>query len=85
LKNPSIKNNEINETTQQLTYSLVFQSRHMEVDLLRLKFIPGKCYDASCLTERSSHFGQHLVGSSPPDFRNLSGHRCIAPPPGQGG
>jgi len=36
---------------------------------------------AICLHE----FGQRLVGSSPPDFRNLLGHRCKAPPPQQGG
>ena len=30
-------------------------------------------------------FGQLLVGFSPPDFRNLSGHRCRAPPSRQGG
>jgi len=33
----------------------------------------------------SHRFGQLLVSSSPPDFRNLSGHRCKAAPPRQGG
>jgi len=33
----------------------------------------------------SHEFGQLLVSSLPPDFRNLSGHRCKAPPPRQGG
>jgi len=32
-----------------------------------------------------SRFGQRLVSSSPPDFRNLLGHRCKAPPPRQNG
>jgi len=31
-----------------------------------------------------SGFGQRLVSSSPPVFRNLSGHWCKAPPPRQG-
>jgi len=33
----------------------------------------------------SHGFGQLLVSSYSPDFRNLSGHRCKAPPPQQGG